>query len=175
MRNDAGVNGDAQRIEQMVWLLFLKIYDAKEEQWEFDDESFVSIIPEKLKGTSLHVVTFSFYSLAALFFSRGWFVLGPEPGRIPRHLCQLGQSAACLGVLHHLVAWALVFACFLGVGFVVSDLGRWGGRNSPDVSGGACAQPGRLVRRYRGCGRRGDDLSTGHGARGLACQCGGAG
>lgn len=49
MRNDAGVNGDAQRIEQMVWLLFLKIYDAKEEQWEFDDESFVSIIPEKLR------------------------------------------------------------------------------------------------------------------------------
>ena len=31
MRNDSGVNGDAQRIEQIVWLLFLKIYDAKEE------------------------------------------------------------------------------------------------------------------------------------------------
>ena len=31
MRNDAGVNGDAQRIEQIVWTLFLKIYDAKEE------------------------------------------------------------------------------------------------------------------------------------------------
>ena len=29
MRNDAGVNGDAQRIEQIVWTLFLKIYDAK--------------------------------------------------------------------------------------------------------------------------------------------------
>ncbi len=28
MRNDAGVNGDAQRIEQIVWTLFLKIYDA---------------------------------------------------------------------------------------------------------------------------------------------------
>ena len=27
MRNDSGVNGDAQRIEQIVWLLFLKIYD----------------------------------------------------------------------------------------------------------------------------------------------------
>ena len=33
MRNDAGVNGDAQRIEQMVWILFLKVYDAKEENW----------------------------------------------------------------------------------------------------------------------------------------------
>ena len=31
MRNDAGINGDAQRIEQMVWILFLKVYDAKEE------------------------------------------------------------------------------------------------------------------------------------------------
>ena len=29
MRNDAGINGDAQRIEQMTWLLFLKVYDAK--------------------------------------------------------------------------------------------------------------------------------------------------
>ena len=30
MRQDAGVNGDAQRIEQIVWMLFLKLYDAKE-------------------------------------------------------------------------------------------------------------------------------------------------
>ena len=30
MREDAGVNGNAQRIEQMVWMFFLKIYDAKE-------------------------------------------------------------------------------------------------------------------------------------------------
>ena len=31
MRMDAGINGDAQRIEQMVWMLFLKVYDAKED------------------------------------------------------------------------------------------------------------------------------------------------
>ena len=37
MRNDAGINGDAQRIEQMVWILFLKVYDAKVEIWEFYD------------------------------------------------------------------------------------------------------------------------------------------
>ena len=36
MRNDAGINGDAQRIEQIAWLLFLKVYDTKEEDWEFD-------------------------------------------------------------------------------------------------------------------------------------------
>jgi len=49
MRNDAGVNGDAQRIEQMVWILFLKVYDAKEENWEFHNDKFESIIPENLR------------------------------------------------------------------------------------------------------------------------------
>lgn len=49
MRQDAGINGDAQRIEQMAWLLFLKIYDAKEEAWEFYDDSFKSVIPENLR------------------------------------------------------------------------------------------------------------------------------
>ncbi|MFI3238932.1 MAG: class I SAM-dependent DNA methyltransferase [Lachnospiraceae bacterium] len=49
MRNDAGINGDAQRIEQMVWILFLKVYDAKEEVWEFYNDNYVSIIPEALK------------------------------------------------------------------------------------------------------------------------------
>lgn len=49
MRNDAGINGDAQRIEQITWMLFLKVYDAKEEDWEFDDEQFESIIPPKLR------------------------------------------------------------------------------------------------------------------------------
>ena len=49
MRNDAGVNGDAQRIEQMTWILFLKIYDYQEENWEFDEEDYVSIIPEECR------------------------------------------------------------------------------------------------------------------------------
>lgn len=49
MRNDSGVNGDAQRIEQIVWLLFLKIYDAKEETWELVNDNYTSIIPENLK------------------------------------------------------------------------------------------------------------------------------
>lgn len=49
MRNDAGVNGDAQRIEQIVWILFLKIYDAKEETWEFVNDDYSSIIPDELK------------------------------------------------------------------------------------------------------------------------------
>jgi len=45
MRQDAGINGDAQRIEQITWLLFLKVYDAKEQDWKFDDEDYQSIIP----------------------------------------------------------------------------------------------------------------------------------
>lgn len=49
MRNDAGINGDAQRIEQIAWMLFLKVYDAKEQDWEFDDTDYVSIIPEECR------------------------------------------------------------------------------------------------------------------------------
>lgn len=49
MWNDAGINGDAQRVEQMVWILFLKIYDAKEEDWEFYNDHYQSIIPEELR------------------------------------------------------------------------------------------------------------------------------
>ncbi|HGQ2010296.1 TPA: N-6 DNA methylase [Streptococcus pneumoniae] len=48
-RNDAGVNGDAQRIEQMSWLLFLKIYDSREMVWELEEDEYESIIPEELK------------------------------------------------------------------------------------------------------------------------------
>src|SRR5574344_1944795 len=50
MRNDAGINGDTQRIEQIAWMLFLKVYDAKEEDWEFEDEKYESIIPEALRS-----------------------------------------------------------------------------------------------------------------------------
>ena len=52
MRKDAGINGDAQRIEQMTWLFFLKIYDAKEEEWEFHDDSYKSVITERLRWHS---------------------------------------------------------------------------------------------------------------------------
>ena len=48
MRKDAGVDGDAQRLGQMSWLLFLKIFDAQEEELEFDlEDSYQSPIPEK--------------------------------------------------------------------------------------------------------------------------------
>lgn len=49
MRNDAGINGDAQRIEQIAWMLFLKVYDAKEQDWDVNDDNYQSIIPENCK------------------------------------------------------------------------------------------------------------------------------
>lgn len=52
MRKDAGVTGDAQRIEQIVWLLFLKVYDTQEAKWEFERPDYVSIIPENLRWRS---------------------------------------------------------------------------------------------------------------------------
>jgi type I restriction enzyme M protein len=49
MRKDTGVDGDAQRISQMVWMLFMKIFADKEEEWEITIENYQSPIPEKLK------------------------------------------------------------------------------------------------------------------------------
>ena len=49
MRQDSGINGDARRIEQIAWMLFLKVYDAKENDWELDDDNYVSIIPEQCR------------------------------------------------------------------------------------------------------------------------------
>lgn len=49
MRKDAGINGDAQRIEQMVWMLFLKVYDAKEDDWELNENNYTSIIPDECR------------------------------------------------------------------------------------------------------------------------------
>lgn len=49
MRNDAGINGDAQRIEQIAWMLFLKVYDAKEQDWDMDETNYQSIIPEECR------------------------------------------------------------------------------------------------------------------------------
>lgn len=53
MRSDAGINGDAQRIEQMTWMFFLKVYDTQEETWEYkaytEKKEYESIIPEPLR------------------------------------------------------------------------------------------------------------------------------
>ncbi|MBT4805625.1 SAM-dependent DNA methyltransferase [Candidatus Woesearchaeota archaeon] len=51
MRKDRGINGDAQRIEQLVWMIFLKVFDDKEKEWGLE-EGYISIIPEKFRWRS---------------------------------------------------------------------------------------------------------------------------
>lgn len=49
MRKDVGVDGDAQRISQLVWLFFLKIYDDREEEIELLEDDYVSPLPQHLR------------------------------------------------------------------------------------------------------------------------------
>ena len=49
MRKDAGLDGDAQRISQLVWMLFLKIFDDREQNLELIDPKYKSPIPEKFR------------------------------------------------------------------------------------------------------------------------------
>ena len=49
MRKDTGVDGDAQRISQLVWMLFMKIFADKEEEWEITLDNYVSPLPDNLK------------------------------------------------------------------------------------------------------------------------------
>lgn len=50
MRKDDGVDGDAQRIGQLTWMLFLKVFDQREEEWEDDaadrGKTYKSPLPE---------------------------------------------------------------------------------------------------------------------------------
>jgi len=52
MRQDAGVDGDAQRISQLVWMIFLKVFDAKEEEGELEYDNYEPIIPAELRWRS---------------------------------------------------------------------------------------------------------------------------
>jgi type I restriction enzyme M protein len=52
MRKDAGVDGDAQRISQLGWMLFLKIFDEMEDEWETIKEDYKSPIPKDLRWRS---------------------------------------------------------------------------------------------------------------------------
>ena len=53
MRKDDGVDGDAQRIGQLTWMLFLKIFDQCEETWEDDaedrGETYQSSLPDECR------------------------------------------------------------------------------------------------------------------------------
>jgi len=49
MRKDVGVDGDAQRLSQLVWMLFLKILDDRESEWELLQDNYKSPLPEKYR------------------------------------------------------------------------------------------------------------------------------
>lgn len=49
MRKDVGVSGDAQRIEQLVWMIFLKIFDDREQEYELMEEDYQSPLPDRLR------------------------------------------------------------------------------------------------------------------------------
>ena len=49
MRKDDGVDGDAQRIGQLTWMLFLKVFDQREEEWEDDDPGYLSPIDDRFR------------------------------------------------------------------------------------------------------------------------------
>jgi type I restriction enzyme M protein len=49
MRKDVGVGGDAQRIGQPGWMIFLKILDDQEQEFELLNDKYRSPIPDKLR------------------------------------------------------------------------------------------------------------------------------
>ncbi|MGY6742507.1 MAG: N-6 DNA methylase [Cecembia sp.] len=49
MRQDRGISGDAQRLEQLGWMLFLKIMDDKDQELEIIRDNYVSVIPPQFQ------------------------------------------------------------------------------------------------------------------------------
>lgn len=49
MRDDAGIDGTVQTLSQIVWMLFLRIYDLKEEDWELFEDDYESPLPEECR------------------------------------------------------------------------------------------------------------------------------
>lgn len=52
MRKDTGVDGDAQRLSQLVWMFFLKIIDDQDQELELTKDGYVSPIPADLQWRS---------------------------------------------------------------------------------------------------------------------------
>ena len=52
MRMDEGINGDAQYIGQIAWLLFLKAFDYKEQEWELLEDNYKPVMPAIYHGVT---------------------------------------------------------------------------------------------------------------------------
>ena len=49
MRQDSGVDGDAQRISQLCWMFFLKIIDDQDQELELMQADYTSPVPQRLQ------------------------------------------------------------------------------------------------------------------------------
>ncbi len=75
MWQDTGLNGDAQCIEQLGWMLFFKIFSDKDQELELMDDNYKSPIPpelhwDKWAGDDEGMTVKSFRSLLTVRFSR---------------------------------------------------------------------------------------------------------
>src|SRR3954467_4480547 len=52
MRKDAGTYGDAQRLEQLGWMFFLKIFDDREKELELLQDEYKSPLPKHLRWSN---------------------------------------------------------------------------------------------------------------------------
>lgn len=59
MRKDDGVDGDAQRLGQLTWMLFLKVFDQREEEWEDDNPKYKSPLPDAMRWRNWAAYVFS--------------------------------------------------------------------------------------------------------------------
>ena len=53
MRKDAGIYGDAQRLDQLGWMFFLKIFDDREKELELLRDNYKSPLPKHLRWSHL--------------------------------------------------------------------------------------------------------------------------
>jgi type I restriction-modification system DNA methylase subunit len=98
MRKDTGVDGDAQRISQIVWLLFLKIFDDKEQEWKTLDPKYKSPLPARFQWSNWAANPEGDYRRRTHYLHEQRAVPSAEETRddlpVYRHTVRL--SAACL-------------------------------------------------------------------------------
>jgi type I restriction enzyme M protein len=93
MRKDPGVDGDAQRISQLVWMIFLKVFDDREAERELLDDDYRSPIPQKLRWRSWAKDPTGLTGSALLDF------VNDELFKTLKELPTTGKNAALAGVV----------------------------------------------------------------------------
>ena len=108
MRQDAGVDGDAQRISQLTWLFFLKIFDASEQEIALFDPAYVSPIPDGLGWSEWSMVGLT--TIGAAIYAKA----GPLAVAIVRGLIPVGS--VLIGAIDGLPRGAMWIAIGIGTG-----------------------------------------------------------